>query len=111
MEENRINISLMDEAKAFILSLPDKAKKKVGYNINRVQRGEVDKELFEKLNDHIWEIRTIFNGFKYRLFCFWDPTTRAMIVATHGIVKKTQKVPAQEIAKAEAIRKDYLANK
>lgn len=102
---------LMDEAKAFILSQPDKTKKKIGYNINRVQRGEVDKELFEKLNDHIWELRTIFNGFKYRLLCFWDPATRALIVATHGFVKKTQKVPSKEIAKAEAIRKDYLSIK
>ena len=111
MEENRINISLMDEAKTFILSLPEKTQKKIAYNINRVRGGEIDKELFEKLNDQIWELRTIFNGFKYRLLCFWDPTTRALIIATHGFVKKPQKTPSKEIAKAEAIRKDYLKNK
>lgn len=71
----------------------------------------MDKELFEKFNDHIWELRTIFNGFKYRLLCFWDPTTRALVVATHGFVKKISKVPSKEIAKAEAIRKDYLSIK
>lgn len=39
MEEWRINISLMDEAKAFILSLPEKTQKKIAYNINRVRGG------------------------------------------------------------------------
>lgn len=98
----------MDEAKAFVLSLPEKTRKKVAYNINRVRGGEVDKEIFEKLNDHIWELRTIFNGFKYRLLCFWDPTTRSLIIATHGFMKKTQKTPLKEIAKAEAIRREYI---
>lgn len=51
MEERRIEILLMDEAKAFIRSLPEKTQKKVAYNINRVRGGEIDKELFEKLND------------------------------------------------------------
>lgn len=111
MEEHRISISLMDEAKTFILSLPEKTQKKIAYNINRVRGGEIDKELFEKLNDQIWELRTIFNGFKYRLLCFWDPSQRALIIATHGFVKKTQKTPLKEIAKAEAIRKDYMKNK
>lgn len=111
MEEIKIDISLMDEARDFIRSLPEKTQKKVAYNINRVKGGEVDKELFEKLNEHIWELRTIFNGFKYRLLCFWDPYTRSLVIATHGFVKKTQKTPRNEIAKAEAIRKDYLETK
>jgi phage-related protein len=33
------------------------------------------------------------------------------VVATHGIVKKTQKTPKSEIAKAEGIRKLYFENK
>jgi phage-related protein len=31
-----------------------------------------------------------------------------MIVATHGMVKKSQKTPTHEIDKAEQIRKKYL---
>lgn len=111
MDERRIEISLMDEAKSFIRSLPEKTQKKIAYNINRVRGGEMDKELFEKLNEHIWELRTIFNGFKYRLLCFWDSGTKSLVIATHGFVKKTSKTPAKEIAKAETIRKDYLENK
>ncbi|MGJ7032524.1 hypothetical protein [Niabella hirudinis] len=34
-----------------------------------------------------------------------------LVVATHGILKKTQKTPPKEIKKAEEIRKQYLNNK
>jgi phage-related protein len=30
------------------------------------------------------------------------------VVATHGIIKKTQKTPSKEIAKAEEIRRIYF---
>ena len=34
-----------------------------------------------------------------------------LIIATHGIIKKTQKTPTKEIIKAESIRKEYFENK
>ena len=43
-----------------------------------------------------------------RLFAFWDTEEQALVIATHGIIKKTQKTPAKEIAKAERIRQEYL---
>jgi phage-related protein len=33
------------------------------------------------------------------------------VVATHGFVKKTWKVPQKEIARAEALRKKYYDSK
>lgn len=48
MEENKLNILLTDDVKDFIRSLPEKARKKVTYNIRRVESGEVDKDLFKK---------------------------------------------------------------
>lgn len=72
-----------------------------------VAQHENDPELFKKLNESIWEFRTRFNGMAYRLFAFWDKDIRAMVVATHGLVKKTQKTPPGEIRKAEAIMKAY----
>ncbi len=49
----------------------------------------------------------------YRLFAFWDNTgaNEILIIATDGILKKTQKTPTREIKKAEAIRKQFLENK
>ncbi|MGM9801564.1 MAG: type II toxin-antitoxin system RelE/ParE family toxin [Candidatus Limisoma sp.] len=34
-----------------------------------------------------------------------------MVIVTHGIVKKTQKTPKKEIAKAERIRQEYYNEK
>lgn len=111
MDERRISISLLEDASNFLRSLDVKARKKILYNMQRVEMGEIDKELFEKLNENIWEFRTIYNGVKYRLLSFWDPDTRSLIVATHGFTKKVQKTPSKEISKAEAIRKIYLNRK
>ena len=69
-------------------------------------------EIFKKLEDtDIWEFRTLYNGICYRLFSFWDTEQDTLVIATHGIVKKTQKTPLKEIAKAEEIRKEYFNNK
>lgn len=77
-----------------------------------MEGGEIDKELFKKLgNSEIWEFRTLFNGACYRLFAFWDTEQGALVVATHGIVKKTQRTPKKEIEKAEALRIEYFNDK
>lgn len=69
-------------------------------------------DIFKKLeNTNIWEFRTLYDGICYRLFSFWDTEQSTLIIATHGIVKKTQKTPRKEIDKAEKIRKQYFDNK
>lgn len=46
----------------FLESLPDKAKEKILYNINR-SKYVIDKKIFKKLeNTEIWEFRTLFNN-------------------------------------------------
>ncbi len=102
----------MDTAEEFMLSLPEKVQRKITYNLLRIEGGEVNSELFKKLeNTEIWELRTLFDGICYRMFAFWDKEIGALIVVTHGMVKKTQKTPKKEIARAEAIRKEYFNNK
>ncbi|WP_418976919.1 type II toxin-antitoxin system RelE/ParE family toxin [Barnesiella intestinihominis] len=112
MSGRRIKIAFMDAAREFVSSLPEKAQKKITYNLLKVEGGEIDKELFKKLeNSDIWEFRTLFNGVCYRLFAFWDTEIEALVVATHGIVKKTQKTPKKEIEKAEKLRIEYFNDK
>jgi len=103
---------LTDEAFNFIESLPQAVGDKIYYNINRIASGEVNIELFKKLeNTEIWEFRTLYNKTAYRLFAFWDTDSETLVIATHGIIKKTQKTPRKEIAKAERIRTEYFNNK
>lgn len=102
----------MPEATDFIDSLPEKAKKKVVFNINRVRGGEMDSELFKKLGDTgIWEFRSLYNGVKYRLLSFWDKDTSSLVVATHGFIKKKQKTPKSEIDHAQALKIEYYKDK
>ncbi|MDO4164025.1 MAG: type II toxin-antitoxin system RelE/ParE family toxin [Bacteroides sp.] len=105
----RFQLLLLDEAKDFLQGLPMQAYKKILYNIDRVAGGEKNSELFKKLeNSEIWEFRTLYNGVAYRLFAFWDTERQTLVVATHGIIKKAQKTPRKEIARAEILMKKYF---
>lgn len=108
----KLKVVLMEEAAAFIAGQSVKVQQKIYYNIFKVEEGIREAEIFKKLeNTDIWEFRTRYNGICYRLFSFWDTDTDTMVVATHGIVKKTMKTPVKEIAKAEEIRKEYFRRK
>lgn len=103
---------LLDEAADFLRSLPEQARDKMAYNIRRIQKGERNAELFKKLEGtDIWEFRLLYNKIGYRLFAFWDTEDDTLVVATHGIVKKTWKTPKKEITKAESLRKLYFSSK
>lgn len=106
------DIELLPEAIDFLENLDDKTREKIYYNMRKSQLVN-DNELFKKLNDSIWEFRTLYNGKTFRLFSFWDKVEgkQTLVIATHGILKKTQKTPPKEIKKAEEIRKQYLENK
>ncbi len=103
---------LTEEAQAFLDAQPFKAQQKIYYNIFKVEEGVMKVDIFKKLeNTDIWEFRTLYKGISYRLFSFWDTELDTFVIVTHGIVKKTQKTPSKEIAKAEEIRKEYFNNK
>lgn len=112
MNNKRFKLILREEAYNFIESIPQAAGDKIYHNIYRIQQGEKNHELFKKLEGtEIWEFRTLYNKTAYRLFAFWDTENETLVIATHGIIKKTQKTPTKEIAKAEAIRKEYFKSK
>ena len=103
-------VIFLEDAKIFLDYLGDKPRDKIVYNIWK-SKNIKDNELLKKLEDDIWEFRTLYNKLAYRLFAFWDETEKSMIVATHGIVKKTDKTPKKEIEKAKQLRIEYLKSK
>ena len=112
MAMRKFKTIFLEEARDFILSLPEQPKSKIIYNIRKVEGGIINSELFKKLdNTDIWEFRTLYNGIQYRLFAFWDTEGATLVVATHGIIKKVWKVPSKEILKAEEIRRQYFESK
>ena len=108
----KYRIEFLDEAVDFMNELNEKAREKIYYNLRKAQITN-DNSLFKKLNDEIWEFRTLYNRTYYRLFAFWDKTDKrnTLVIATHGIEKKTQKTPKKEINKAESLRKKYFDKK
>jgi phage-related protein len=105
----RYGIVLLDEAVEFLNNLDDKAREKIYYNLKKSQIKN-DNILFKKLNNEIWEFRTLYKQTQYRLFAFWNKTdkTDTLVISTHGIEKKTRKTPNKEIEKAENLREQYF---
>ena len=105
-------IRFLEEANEFLASLDKKSAAKVIYNIDLAEQTN-DSRLFKKLQDEIWEFRTKYAGKQVRLLAFWDKTDNkaTLVIATHGFIKKVDKVPAKEIERAANLRKKYFENK
>jgi len=102
----------LEEAEKFIAGLDPKAVRKVFYNIDLAEQTN-NPELFKKLHKDIWEFRIRFAGKQIRLLAFWDKTNdrNTLVFATHGFIKKVDKIPANEIERAINIRIKYFENK
>ncbi len=90
-------------------SLDLKTRKKIYFNLDKAKELN-DPKVFKKLTNDIWEFRTFYNGLQYRLLAFWDKTgkTKTLVISTHGMIKKVDKVPRSEIEKALKIRALYF---
>ena len=102
----------MEEADEFISKLDAKTIKKILYNIDLAENTN-DPKLFKKLQHDIWEFRTKFSGLQIRLLAFWDKANNkeTLVIATHGFIKKVDKVPANEITRAVHLREKYFNSK
>jgi len=112
MDKFKFQVEFLEDAKDFLDSLDFKARDKIIYNIWKA-RSTNDKELFKKLQGEIWEFRTKYNKIYYRLFAFWDKTDKknTVVISTHGLIKKTDKIPKEEIERAERYRLNYFAHR
>jgi len=108
----KFQVQFLEEAVDFLDNLEEKAREKIYYNIKKAQVTN-DRELFKKLNNEIWEFRTLFNKTHYRLFAFWDKVgnSETVVISTHGQIKKTDKTPVADLEKAERLRKLYFEQK
>lgn len=102
----------LEEANEFIAELRPKAAKKIFYNIDLAEQTN-DPKLFKKLKKEIWEFRTKYEGLQIRLLAFWDKSDNqeTLVIATHGFIKKVDKVPENEIDRAGRLRGRYFKTK
>jgi phage-related protein len=86
----------VDVVLEWLRGLPPKDRALVGQDLMRVQfRWPVGTPLCRSLGDGLWEVRSNLSSNRIArvLFCF----TEGQLVALHGFVKKTQKVPEDEL--------------
>lgn len=99
----------MRDAVVFIEQQEPNVQRKILYNMTKAQYSN-DPILFKKLNQQIWEFRTLYNRNYYRIFSFWVSSNSILpvVVSTHGIIKKSKKIEKQDLSKAQASRLNYL---
>ena len=97
----KFEVIFLEQAIEFLENLDEKTRQKIYFNLDK-SRFTNDPRLFKKLTDGIWEFRTKYSGLQYRLFAFWDKTDKSeiLVISTHGIIKKVDKVLKAEIDKA-----------
>ena len=106
-----IEIILLSDADKFIEQIENTARKKLFYAIRKTKM-RIYGNWFEKLkgSKDIFEFRVKDSKKFFRLFAFWDSTgdKETLIVCTHGLIKKTNKTPKQDIERAEMIKEKYF---
>jgi len=109
---DKFKVEFLRDVFDFLDQLDEKARDKILFNIDKSKVID-DNKIFKKLNSDIWEFRTLFNKKQYRLFAFWDKSDKknTIVIATHGIVKKSQKTPGKDIDKAIELMNKYFKEK
>lgn len=102
-------VLFLADAIEFLEQLEDKSRRKVLYNMNKVSKRN-DGEILKKINDNIWEFRTLYGNTHIRFFTFWDTSVKgnSKLIITHGFIKKSVKLPMQEIQKVEMMRRIFF---
>jgi phage-related protein len=96
--------------KEFLDSLSGKAAQKVTWVLKIIEDlAIVPEKYFKKLDSYnIWECRIDFSGNTYRILGFIHNGYN--VILTNGFIKKTRKVPKQEIELALTYKYDYINN-
>lgn len=96
----------------FFVSLDEKVKEKFDYVLYLITIVEkIPKKFFKRIKgvDGLYEIRVESLGNIYRIFCCFDEGK--LVVLFNGFLKKTNKIPKQQIEMAEKLKKEYFNKK
>jgi len=105
----RFEIRFLEPADWFLEEIGVKAKNKLLYNIKRAKDAN-DPAVFKKIDPDLWEFRARAGGMQLRLLAFWDKRNAesTLVICCHGFIKKTDKIPLNEITGPEKLMMRYL---
>lgn len=78
-------------------------------DLERFELGILPKKLIKSLGNGLCELITSFSHNEFRTLFIYQPG--AIIIVSHGFIKKTQKTPHSEITRAQRNIKRYLERK
>ena len=96
----------------FFYQQTEKVQEKIDFILDLISNVErVPEKYFKHLEGTkgLYEIRVKQYNNIYRIFCCFDEGK--LVVLLNGFVKKTNKIPKNEIGKAEKIRLEYFNDK
>ncbi|MDR0876999.1 MAG: type II toxin-antitoxin system RelE/ParE family toxin [Treponema sp.] len=95
-----------EPVRVWLKALSIKDKKAIGQDIKTVELSwPIGYPLVEKLDADLWEVRTTLDGRISRVFfTVWE----GFMVLLHGIIKKSQKPPKQDLDLAKKRRNSVL---
>ena len=89
----------------------DKVKRKILWTLKVIEELDRIPEVYLKRLKNttgLYEIRVQVGNNIFRVFCFFESDN---LIVGHGFQKKTQKIPKQQIERAEQIKRDYYESK
>lgn len=112
IQKPKFKVLYYKDAQKFLSKIDVETKEKILENVDKA-RYTLDPKLLKKLTGDIWEFRTLYKGKHYRMLAFWDKKNPedTLIIATHGFIKKVNKVPRKEVEKTKKIMDIYFDNK
>ena len=107
-QKHRTVIFYKDYFEDFFVKQRDKVKDKIIWTFDLIEELQrVPETYLKNIEDSqgLYEIRVQQGGDIFRIFCFFDQ--EQLVVLANGYQKKSQKIPKQEIKKAQKIKEDY----
>jgi phage-related protein len=114
MEAGKVRrvIFYKDHFNEFFARQNQKVKDKIIWTLRLIEElPQVPETYLKHLSqtDGLYEIRAQSGNDIFRIFCFFDEGK--LIILINGFQKKTQKTPAQELARAVKLKKEYYEEK
>ena len=104
----RTIIFYKDYFEEFFIKQRDKVKDKIIWTLDLIEELPKVPETYLKYLENtegLFEIRVQQGSDIFRIFCFFD--LGQLVVLANGFQKKDQKIPKQEIKKAQKIKEEY----
>lgn len=87
-------------------------KKKIVWTLRVIEEVDRIPEIYFKHlegTNGLYEIRVQSGSNIFRILCFFDKNN--LVIIGHGFQKKTQKIPLNELERAEKIRREYYESR